>query len=74
MHCPDKEHNVKKKQTKRINSKTQKIQEQCTIKLRNRFEILSTKMTRKTVFVAAASITVVCCRIDDDDGKVGVRL
>ena len=30
--------------------------------------------TVNSVFVASASITIVCSRIDDDDGKVGVRL
>ena len=31
-------------------------------------------ITINSLFVAAASITIVCSRIDDDDGKVGVRL
>ena len=31
-------------------------------------------ITVNSVFVAAASITIVCSRIDDDDRKVGVRL
>ena len=34
----------------------------------------SLKITVNSLFVAAASITIVCSRIDDDDGKVGVRL
>ena len=31
-------------------------------------------VTVNSLFVAMASITIVCSRIDDDDGKVGVRL
>ena len=30
--------------------------------------------TVNSLFVATASITIVCSRIDDDDGKVGVWL
>ena len=35
---------------------------------------MSLRCTVNSLFVAAASITIVCSRIDDDDGKVGVRL
>ena len=45
----------------------------CAVETRSQ-KVQHEKVTVNSLFVATASITIVCSRIDDDDGKVGVRL